>query len=50
MPASTEKNLNSGVRKLETTGLTPMATPRGMATNSASTVPTATRSRLAPMC
>jgi hypothetical protein len=50
MPASTEKNLNRGVRKLETIGLTPIATPKGMAINSASTVPTATRSRLALMC
>ena len=50
MPASTEKKRNSGVRKLETTGLTPMATPSGMATTSASTVPTSTRNRLAPMC
>ena len=50
MPASTEKKRNSGVRKVETTGLTPMATPSGMAATSASTVPTRTRHRLAPMC
>ena len=30
MPARTEKKRNSGVRKLETAGLTPMATPSGM--------------------
>ena len=33
MPASTEKKRNSGVRNVETTGLTPMATPSGMATS-----------------
>ena len=33
MPASTEKNRNSGVRKVETTGLTPMAMPSGMASH-----------------
>ncbi len=49
MPASTEKKRNSGVRKVETTGLTPMAMPSGMAASSASAVPTSTRSRLAPM-
>ena len=49
MPASTEKKRSGGVRKVETTGLTPMAMPRGMAATSASTVPTSTRSRLAPM-
>ena len=50
MPASTEKKRNSGVRKVETTWLTPIAMPSGIATTSASMVPTSTRSRLAPIC
>ena len=49
MPASTEKKRSGGVRKADTPGLTPMAMPNGMAANSASTVPTSTRIRLAPI-
>jgi hypothetical protein len=47
MPASTEKKRSSGVKKIDTTLLRPIATPSGMLTRSASTVPTATRPRLA---
>jgi hypothetical protein len=49
MPASAEKKRSSGVKKADVARLVPMATPSGTAMTMPIAVPSAMRTRLAPM-